>query len=153
MKKNIRRAAVLLLSLIILTVPAFGLVNGIFLGSDTNGVNILNDRLRPGDEYWFPVLVAVNGAPPTQLTSEDLTRCILTARAVRGGTAIESVTVEEKLGLVYLRLLAGKEGTVQEHAATLRLNYQTRDRQDNVTVLPALKVGYNAMPDERLALL
>ncbi|MEG0541313.1 MAG: LPXTG cell wall anchor domain-containing protein [Angelakisella sp.] len=134
-----------LLSLCI--IPAYATINGIFLGSDENGVNILNDKLRPGDEYYFPVLIGIDAIAPTQLTSADLERSKLEVRVVTGGKAIASAKVEEKNGLVYVCIIPGSKGTVQELTSTIRVNYRNRDTGDNITVTPAIKVGYPAMPE------
>ena len=154
--KNKKRFALVLAAAVLIStalLPAQAVINGIFLGSDKNGVNILNDRLRPGEEYLFPVLVAADGTPPVQLTSADLGRNRLEVRVVSGGKAVQSVAVEESEGLVYLSLTAGSRGTLQELEAKLRLNYRTQDSGQNITVTPTLRVGYNPMPDDVLAAL
>lgn len=133
------------------TVPAWALVNGVFLGSDQNGVNIINDKLCPGQEYLFPVLVAVDGAPPTQLTSRDLSRNQLEVRPAMGSSAIEALTVEEHDGLVFVRLVPGAQGSTGDQPASLRINYRSRDSLDNITVIPSITVGYTPMPDAVLA--
>lgn len=140
--------AILLLGLT--AIPAFATINGIFLGTDENGVNILNDRLRPGEDYYFPVLVAVDGAPPAQLTSQDLDRNRLEARVSVGGKTIAAVSVEEKNGLAYLLVTPGSTGTTGELSATLRINYRSKDSQQNITVTPVLRVGYYPMPDDHI---
>lgn len=149
--KRIISALTAALMLALMTIPALAQVNGIFLGSDENGVNILNDLLRPGEEYCFPVLIAVDGAPPVNLTAADIEGSRLKVRVSAGGNAVESVTVEEKNGLAYVCVTPGGKGTTQTMSATLRVNYVSRESGQNVTVLPELKVGYSVMSDDRIA--
>ncbi|MEG1777733.1 MAG: hypothetical protein RR209_02040 [Angelakisella sp.] len=139
--------------LLLAALPASATVNGIFLGSDENGVNIVHDRLRPGEEYYFPVLIAMQVVPPMQLTSSDMERCKLEVRVATGGKAIASAKIEEKNGLVYLCVIPGSRGTVQELTATLRINYRNRDTGENLTVIPSLRVGYEPLPEEAVSAL
>lgn len=136
--------------LLVGAVPAFGAVNGIFLGSDQNGVNILNDRLRPGDEYYFPVLIAMGDLPPVQITAEDLTRSKLEVRIASGSKALASATVEEKNGLAYICIVPGSKGITQELTATVRINYRSGATRENITVTPTIRVGYQSLPEDKI---
>lgn len=143
--------AVVLMAALAVT-PAMATVNGIFIGSDEDGVNILNDLLRPGNEYYFPILVAIDGTRPVNLTAADLERGSMTVRPSNGGSAVSEAEITEREGLVCLRIIPGELGTDQTHEVTLRVNYRSKDGQ-NVTVLPKLRIGYTTMSDERLSLL
>lgn len=156
MNINMKKIFCIMTVLSLLTVgavPACAAVNGIFLGSDQNGVNILNDRLLPGDEYYFPVLIAMGDLPPMQMTAEDLKRSKLEVRVATGGKALSDATIEEKNGLAYVRILSGGKGTVQELTSTVRINYRSGDTGENITVTPEIRIGYDPMPEEAIAAL
>lgn len=149
--KRLFLSLILVFAIVFSTTIGFASTNGLFIGSDENGVNIISTKLTPGETYYFPILVATNGTPPTQLTAADLNVQSVSAFAYKGSSAIDSIAVEARGGLVYLAITPAYVGSTSEHTAGLRINLKNPADLENITITPELTVGHTTLGDEAIS--
>ena len=124
---------------------AYADISGIYLGSDVNGVNILNDRLLPFTEYSFPILVSLDGNKPMNLTDEDMEKMDINIRTLYGRKAIDNAKITSKDGLCYATIKTSCANYINECPVRLRVNIKTET--ENITATPRTKVGFNTASD------
>ena len=133
-----------------MTTPAQALVNGIFLGSNQDGVNVISNDLAPDSEYYFPILVAMDGTPPIQVTTSDLDRNHLVARIGNDSNGLDTVDIIQEKGLAYLYVRTNGGGTTTRLTGTIPINYRSKDSKENVTMVPTVHVDYHEMDQDTM---
>lgn len=147
-----KKFAKLLLALICIcstVTTSYGVVNGIFLGSDQNGVNIINTTLLPNSVYHFPVLVGIGDIAPTQATVQDLEKELLNLRIDDDSTGIYSASFVVQDNLVYLKLETSAGNNLDTITNTIGISYKNAN-QVNLAIAPQIKIGYQQVSQSEI---
>lgn len=135
-------------AIILTSTTATAKINGIYMGTDINGVNILTDKLTPLSTYKFPLLISIDGTKPMQITAKDLDKMNISIRTLTGYSSIENADIIEENGLCYVKIDTDCANFINEKPVKLRINLKTKD--ENITVNPYTKVGYNSIEDNKI---
>ncbi len=133
-----------------MVLPVSAVVNGVYVGSDDSGNNIINTTLQPSSEYYFPLLIGVEGLPLLQATNEDMARNHLVAYIVDDNNGLETAEIIEMNNLAYLYVKTGADDSTEEVSSRVCVEYKSVDSSADIKAIPTISVSYSAMSQEYL---
>jgi hypothetical protein len=135
----------------VFAVTAFADVNNnsIIIGSDKDsGISLNNGLLKPGEEYRFPISVAINGADAAALNDDILDEYTLKFQNSGEGNSLSDMAIEKFGGVYYLvaTVKAGWPATQTEEEYTLKLSKKGTSK-DETTLTVNFTTGYAQVDD------